>query len=60
MAPAWLPMMGHPLVDAWTDGPTGGDTDAVRLLCGNLCARMEEALIFLYLTEKYFEMYIVT
>ena len=44
MAPARLRAVVHPLVDVGMDAPTGGDTGAVRLVCGDLGAPLEEAL----------------
>ena len=44
MAPARLRAVVHPPVDAEMDAPTGGDTGAVRLVCGDLGAPLEEAL----------------
>jgi hypothetical protein len=44
MAPARLRAVVHPLVDVGMEAPTGGDTGAVRLVCGDLDAPLEEAL----------------
>jgi len=44
MASARLRPVVYPPVDAWLAAPTGGDTCAVRRLCGDLGAPLEEAL----------------